>query len=131
MNFLLPKGTRPVVTGVLKDSPALNAGLEPNDIFLKINNTEVYSYKQATKIIKGNAGTQLPVVILRGSDTLSLSVTPGEDGMIGIGIAYGFTGNSYYKTSGFFESFTLGWLDIVKMTDLTFNMLGKVYSQVK
>ena len=48
--------------------------------------------------------------------------------MIGIGIASGFAGESFYKTSGFFESFYLGLLDIVQMTDLTFNMLGKVFT---
>ena len=126
--FLLPQGTRTVVTAVMEDSPALSAGLNANDVFLEINNIRVYSPKQATEIIKGNSGTELPVVVLRGGDTLSLAVTPGEDGMIGIGIGSRFTGESYYKTSGFFESFYLGWLDIVTMTDLTFNMLGKVFT---
>jgi regulator of sigma E protease len=126
--FLLPQGTRTVVTAVMEDSPALNAGLNANDVFLEINNIRVYSPKQATEIIKGNSGTELPIVVLRGGDTLSLAVTPGEDGMIGIGIGSRFTGESYYKTSGFFESFYLGWLDIVTMTDLTFNMLGKVFT---
>ncbi len=84
--------------------------------------------KQATEIIKGNPGTELPIVVLRGGDTLCISRYAGEDGMIGIGIGSRFTGESYYKTSGFFESFYLGWLDIVTMTDLTFNMLGKVFT---
>jgi regulator of sigma E protease len=126
--FLLPQGTRTVVTAVMEDSPALNAGLNANDVFLEINNIQVYSPKQATEIIKGNSGIELPIVVLRGGDTLALAVTPGEDGMIGIGIGSRFTGESYYKTSGFFESFYLGWLDIVTMTDLTFNMLGKVFT---
>jgi regulator of sigma E protease len=112
----------------MEDSPALSAGLNANDVFLEINNIRVYSPKQATEIIKGNSGTELPIVVLRGGDTLALAVTPGEDGMIGIGIGSRFTGESYYKTSGFFESFYLGWLDIVTMTDLTFNMLGKVFT---
>ena len=126
--FLLPQGTRTIVTAVMEDSPALNAGLNANDIFLEINNIQVYSPQKATEIIKGNPGTELPIVVLRGSDTLSLAVTPGEDGMIGIGIGSRFTGEAYYKTSGFFESFYLGWLDIVTMTDLTFNILGKVFT---
>ena len=126
--FLLPQGTRTIVTAVMEDSPALNAGLNASDIFLEINNIQVYSPQKATEIIKGNPGTELPIIVLRGSDTLSLAVTPGEDGMIGIGIGSRFTGESYYKTSGFFESFYLGWLDIVTMTDLTFNMLGKVFT---
>jgi regulator of sigma E protease len=127
-NFLLPQGTRAVVIAIMENSPALNAGLEANDILYQINDIRIYSHKQATEIIKGNSGTELPIVILRGNDTLSLAVTPGEDGMIGIGIGSRFTGESYYKTSGFFVSFYLGWLDIVKMTNLTFNMLGKVFT---
>jgi regulator of sigma E protease len=127
-NFLLPEGTRAVVTAIMENSPAHNAGLEASDVFLEIKNIPIYSHEQAIKIIKGNSGTELPIAVLRGKDTLSFSVTPGDDGMIGIGIASGFTGESYYKTSGFFESFYLGWLDIVMMTDLTFNMLGKVFT---
>ena len=127
-NFLLPYGTRAVVTAIMEDSPALNAGLEANDIFYLINDIPIYSHKQVTEIIKGNPETELPIVMLRGNDTLSFSVTPGEDGMIGIGIGSRFTGESFYKTSGFFESFYLGLLDIVQMTDLTFNMLGKVFT---
>jgi regulator of sigma E protease len=127
-NFLLPHGTRAVVTAIMEDSPALKAGLEANDIFYLINDIPIYSHKQVTEIIKGNPETELPIVMLRGNDTLSFFVTPGEDGMIGIGIGSRFTGESFYKTSGFFESFYLGLLDIVQMTDLTFNMLGKVFT---
>ena len=53
--FLLPQGTRTVVTAVMEDSPALNAGLNANDVFLEVNNIQVYSPKQATEIIKGNS----------------------------------------------------------------------------
>jgi regulator of sigma E protease len=127
-NFLLPQGTRAVVTAIMENSPALKAGLEANDIFYQINDIPIYSHKQVTEIIKGNPGTELPIVMLRGNDTLSFSITPGEDGMIGIGIGSRFIGESFYKTSGFFESFYLGLLDIVQMTDLTFNMLGKVFT---
>ena len=127
-NFLLPQGTRARVTAIMENSPALDAGLEAGDVFFEINNIRIYTHKQATKIIKANPDTELPIVVLRGNDTLSFAVTPGEDGMIGIGIGARFTGESYYKTSGFFKSFYLGWLDIVKMTDLTFNMLGKVFT---
>jgi regulator of sigma E protease len=128
INFLLPVGTRPVVLDVKDDSPAKLAGLKTRDIFILFNNEPVYSSDQATNIIKGNPTTELPLVVLRGNDTLSLAVTPGEDGMIGIAIVSGFVGDSYYRTYGFFESFYQGWLDIVKMTNLTFNMLGKVFA---
>jgi regulator of sigma E protease len=128
ITFLLPDGTRPIVLEVNDDSPAMNAGLNSNDVFLEINNQPVYSSEQSTKIIQGNPGTELSLVVLRNKDTLSVAVTPGEDGMIGIAIVTGFIGESYYKTYGFFESFYMGWIDIVKMTDLTFTMLGKVFT---
>ena len=126
--FLLPAGTRSVVVEVSENSPAMTAGLEAKDIVLELNNIPQYSSAQTTKIIKSNAGNELPLVVKRGDDTLSLSVTPGADGMIGIAIATVFAGDVKYRTYGFFESFYRGWLDIVMMTDLTFNMLGKVFT---
>ena len=128
LDFLLPAGTRPVIVDVRKDSPAKLAGLEPRDIFLKINNEEVYSSPQVTKIIQKNPTTEMPLVIQRGNDTLALSVTPGLDGKIGIAVASAFVGDSHYRTYGFFASFYHGWIDIEKMTLLTFNMLGKVFT---
>lgn len=124
--FLIPSGIKPAVAVVLANSPAEKAGLKANDIFLKLNGVELYSPKQTTKIISSNKNVSLPLVIQRDKDTLSLAVTPGSDGMIGIQIAQVFTGQVDFETFGFFASFYQGWLDIVKMTELTFNMLGKV-----
>ncbi|MGD8305361.1 MAG: RIP metalloprotease RseP [Ignavibacteria bacterium] len=126
--FLLPDGTRPVVLEVKENSPAMLAGLQTHDILLEVKNIPVFSSAQSTDIIQGNAGIELPMIVQRGKDTLSLAVTPGGDGMIGIAITSGFVGESYFRTYGFFESFYQGWLDIVKMTDLTFSMLGKVFT---
>ena len=128
LEFLLPAGTRPVVVEVRNDSPAKLAGLEPRDIFLKIDNEAVYTSPQVTKIISQHPATEMSLLIQRGIDTLSLSVIPGSDGKIGIAVASGFVGDSHYRTYGFFASFYHGMLDIEKMTALTFNMLGKVFS---
>lgn len=128
LDFLLPEGTRPVVMVVDKNSPAEQSGLEPRDVFLNLNDQPVFSSGQSTKIIQSHPGITMPLVVLRGEDTLSLSITPGENGKIGIAIASGFVGESHYRTYGFFESFYMGLLDIEKMTALTFNMLGKVFS---
>jgi regulator of sigma E protease len=125
--FLLPKGTRPIVLEVVSNSPAMRGGLKANDIILSLNNIPQYSSAQTTKIIKSHAGIQLPVTVKRGNDTLNLAVTPGADGKIGIGIASIFTGNVKRKTYGFFSSIGKGWQDIAMMTDLTFNMIGKVF----
>ena len=79
---------------------------------------------EAIKIISKNKNNPIPVVLLRGKDTLQLSVTPGNDAKIGVTI-----GNSplLIKQYGFFESFYYGWKDIVNVTDLTFSTFAKVF----
>lgn len=126
--FLLPEGVKPIVGEVFKDSPAEKAGIKPNDILLSINQTKVYVPKQVTEIINGNKQKEVAIKILRDKDTSLIAVTPGEDGKIGISIGTVFTGKVENIKYGFFESFYYGWLDITKMTELTFNMLGKVFS---
>ncbi|GAB4296145.1 MAG: RIP metalloprotease RseP [Ignavibacteriaceae bacterium] len=124
--FLIPEGIRPVINEVLPGTPASEAGIKAGDILLELNNTPLYSVQQTTKIISSNKGNTLPLAVERGGDTVNLSVTPGEDGMIGVALVQLFTGPVEYQTYGFFESFYYGWLDIVKMTELTFTMVGKV-----
>lgn len=126
--LLLPEGVKPAVGEVMKDSPAEKAGFKSNDILLSINDVPVYTPKQVTQLISSNKGNEINVTVLRENDTINLSVIPNDEGKIGVAIGTTFTGKVHYKTYGFFESFYYGWLDIVRMTDLTFSMLGKVFS---
>lgn len=129
LNFLTPEGIRTGISEVLKDSPAMASGIKSGDIFLKINHVPIFSNQQVIKRISSNPQKEISIVMRRGEDTLTFSVTPGKDGMIGIGIISGFAGgSSHYRTYGFFESVYMGWLDIVMITDLTFNMVGKVFN---
>jgi len=125
--FLIPEGlSRPVINEVVKNSPAEKAGVLAEDIFLEINNDPVYTSSEVTQLIQKNKGKEINVLLTRKTDTLNIAVTPGADGIIGVAIGHRFTGKIEYESQGFFESFYYGWLDIVKMTDLTFSMLGKV-----
>ena len=126
--FLIPKGVKPAIGEVLKDSPAEKAGLKTGDILLSLNKTNLYTPKQTTEIISSHAGVGLPISILRDKDTLNLAVTPGKDGKIGVAIGPVFMGKTQMQTYGFFASIYLGWKDIEKMTELTFSMVGKVFS---
>ena len=127
--LLIPKGlTLASIDSVISNSPANQAGILPGDILLSINKSPIRLRQQATEIISSNANRLLPFTVLRGQDTVSLSVKPGEDGTIGVFIMQSYSGSVLYKTHGFFESFNLGWQEIVRMTDLTFKMFGKVIS---
>lgn len=128
VDFILPEGSVTSIGQVLENAPAMKAGLKAGDVFLKINNIPVISRLQVTRIIKSNPQTEIPITIKRGVDTLTMAVTPGENGMIGISITSQFEGDVKYTSYGFFESIYKGLVDIVNYTDLTFNMLGKVFT---
>ena len=124
--FLYPTGVRPGITEVLSKSPAKKAGIEAGDVVLDMNATPVYTSEQAIDIIHQSKGKAIQLAVLRDKDTLNMAVTPGSDGLIGVGIATVFLGKVDYKKYGFFESFYYGWLDIVRVTDLTVTMFGRV-----
>lgn len=126
--FLIPEGVKPAIGEVLKDSPAEKAGLKVGDILLSIDDATLYSPKQTTEIITSNTGIQLQMVVLRDKDTINIAVTPGSDAKIGVAIASVFLGETKMRTYGAFESVYYGWKDIEKMTALTFQMVGKVFS---
>jgi len=126
--FLIPEGIRPAIGEVMKDSPAEKAGFKSNDIFLSVNEKPVFVPKDVTEIISVNKEQNVNIKVLREKDTMLISVTPNAEGKIGVALSATFTGEVEYVTYGFFESFYYGWLDIVRMTNLTFNMLGKVFT---
>jgi regulator of sigma E protease len=124
--FILPEGLRPYINAVDEGSPAEIAGIKAGDIFLSINNADLASYKQLVQVISANAGNELSAVIKRGEDTLAVTVTPADDGKIGIAITETFEGKVEYRTFGFFESFVLAGTDMVNYTKLTFKVAKKV-----
>jgi regulator of sigma E protease len=124
--FLIPAGFEPAIGEVIKDSPAEKAGIKKGDIFLEIDNQKIYSAPQTQKIISDHKNTEMPFVVKRGQDTVQLAVTPNAEGLIGVGLTANPNRPLEFVTYGFFESFYYGWMDIVKVTDLTFNMVGKV-----
>ena len=126
--FLIPEGIRPAIGEVMKDSPAEKAGFKSGDIFFAVNDKFVFVPKDVTEIVSANKGSNINVTLLRDKDTIEIAVIPNEEGKIGVALSVAFTGEVEYVTYGFFESFYYGWLDIVRMTNLTFNMLGKVFS---
>jgi regulator of sigma E protease len=142
VNFLAPKevlakaaqetsfftlgNTRPLISDVLPDSPAETAGLRSGDIFLTIDSTKTFSQEDVIAIITANKGKELPVTYLREEDTLAAFVTPGDNGMIGIGIRSTYMGEVDFKEYGFGESFVKSVTNIGGYTALTFKMLGNV-----
>ncbi len=66
-----------IITKVLKDSPALKAGLQVDDVLSKINGEDIAQipFDDIAKKIRGKSGTLVDLELLRGGMVLSASVT--------------------------------------------------------
>lgn len=89
--FSLVQVFPPLVTTILPNSPAVQAGIQPGDRILAINGETIEEVGQVTKIIRRNVNRQVTLRIQRDSEILHLSATPnaqgpGGTGLIGIGL---------------------------------------------
>lgn len=116
----------PTVNGILNDSPAQKAGIDSGDVFLKIDEQNVYNTEQVIKIISSSKNKDLAIRVLRGTDTIKTIVNPGEKGKIGIYISDVYLGEVDFKNYGFGESLVKSVTNIGGYTVLTFKMLGNV-----
>jgi carboxyl-terminal processing protease len=66
----------PVVSGVLPNSPALKAGLQTDDVILKINGTDARGLKseQTSALIRGTPGTSVTLHVRRGGQETDATV---------------------------------------------------------
>lgn len=123
---LLPAGFKVSADSVLKGLPAEKAGIKKGDVFLSMNNEPIASHGQTTYIISENKGKTIPLKVLRGQDTVQLSVVPGKDGRIGVMLNEQFTGKVEYRTMALGEAMWAGVTDIGRITSMTFTMLSNV-----
>jgi regulator of sigma E protease len=68
--------TEPRVAGVSKDSAAEEAGFKPDDLVLKIDGQEIYSFEELQRIIALSANTPLNVLVERDGKHLLLKAAP-------------------------------------------------------
>ena len=116
----------PTINGILPESPAEKAGLDSGDVFISINNNNIYSTAEAIALISSNKNTDLNFKLLRGTDTLNLVVNPGEEGKVGIYISDVYSGEVDFEDYGVGESLVKSVTNIGGYTALTFKMLGNV-----
>lgn len=112
---------------VFAGTPAATAGLQAGDIILELNNQAIGRNIDLVKqAAQNNSSQTLPLVVLRDSQTLNLSVTPGEwtdeQGVThpnGFGFSYG--PNTEMAAASLPEAFGYGF-------KYTWNVLGRFIS---
>ena len=67
-----------IITGVLQNGPAAQAGIRPGDVITEVGGKKVANFKELLTAVAGlRPGTAAPFTVQRGSDSLALEVTPG------------------------------------------------------
>lgn len=76
VGFRLGWPDRVVVNQVVPNTPAALGGLLPEDIVLSANDKDIHYANQLSDVIYGSRGRPVDLVVQRGDERLSLSVTP-------------------------------------------------------
>jgi regulator of sigma E protease len=68
-----------LVDGVVPNSPAAQAGFQPGDQVVAINNTAIEKFEDLQRIVGSSAGEPLAFTIERNGEKLTLNATPNVD----------------------------------------------------
>lgn len=129
--------TDPVVTSVVEDGAAEQAGFMPGDVVLAIDGNPIESFSDIPRYVGPNPGTEMNFLIRRGGNELTLMATPQtseqtdrfgnryKTGMIGI-VSDTSQANIRLKEYSLAESFTEGVGQTWYIIHLTFSTLGDI-----
>lgn len=82
----LAKGKKKLF-GLMKgseDGPAVKAGIQIDDKIVSLNNQAIQYFDETIEITKANKNKEIPITLIRGVDTLNTTITPDENGKLGI-----------------------------------------------
>lgn len=75
---------RPILDSVLTENPAGIAGLKKGDSLISINEQEIGYWHELAPIASENIGKEIEVVFKRDAEIMSVTLTPDEDGKLGV-----------------------------------------------
>ncbi|MDQ6971880.1 MAG: RIP metalloprotease RseP, partial [Mariprofundaceae bacterium] len=123
-------GTKVVVAGVVKDSPAELAGLKANDVILNLDGKAVSGISAFISSVKSLAGKQIALSVMRDDIIVNLQIAPKADqeghGRIGAKMTARADIQPETYHMGPFEGLQYGFVRTWEMTSMTFAVLGKM-----
>lgn len=131
------RNDRPTIIRPLKDSPAMQAGVQTGDTIVAINDEAVagWTVDQAVERIRGEVGTKVKLLLMRNQETVEVSITRQEvtsptveaeiDGQTGILTVRRFNGDTGSLARAEAEKFINQGVDKVVL-DLRGNPGGEV-----
>lgn len=123
---LEPYGIRVVLQMVETLKPAGQAGFKKYDTILSVNQTRIHGPSQFSSIIKENKQKEISIQIKRKDSVFHLSVTPNEDGKIGVMLGTAVVGKTEQINFNVFEALYIGLEESINAISLFFNSIGQI-----
>lgn len=97
-------------------TPALTAGFLPKDVIVSIDGQTVTTNDRVSELIRPRAGDSVPVVVERGDDLITLTVTPIPNELL----VYDDSGQPVLGADGTPQTTTAGFVGITTSTPFEF-----------
>lgn len=115
---IIPSNTEALISDVTPGRPAEKAGLLAGDIIISIKDIPVANQEDVIRVIGGNAGKEVSIVVKRNDSEKTMRVIPSSEGRIGITVGSRYNGPILNKQYGLFESFPRGVRQTISATTL-------------
>jgi regulator of sigma E protease len=123
---IIPSKTDIVIGTVEPGMPADNVGLKPMDVLVALNGIPIRYDQKVREIVKEHAGKPMPIEWKHGDQLMSGTVTPSDDGRIGISFGaryYGPTATVHYTVP---EALSKGLKDLAAVSVLFVHQMGQL-----
>lgn len=125
---IVPDGMRPTLLGVETLRPAGKAGLAPGDTILSVDGIPVASVEHLIELLEARKSTPTVIVFKRSDGVHRVTVTPDENGKIGVQVTNAITGQVVETHYSFVEAAQLGAKQLWSYTTLLFRSIGLLLS---
>jgi regulator of sigma E protease len=93
-----------LINGVNQNSPAASAGIQANDLIIKVNGRSIVGTSQLSRLVKQNLGKEISITLLRGGKTIETRAIPRanppkDQGALGITMS-----NPVHAVGSWFQS---------------------------
>ncbi len=127
---IMPQGLVPVVGMVEHGKPAEAVGLQAGDTIVAVNGEPVH-FGALSGIIKNYAGKEMTIRWKRQNDYMESTITPTEEGRIGILLEVGYVGPILRQEFGLIEALPVSIREVfvttkIFLTNISQIIVGKV-----
>ncbi len=123
---LEPKGTRIFFEMVETLKPAGQAGFMKGDTVLSLDSVDIVGASQFSSLIQARKNTPTNITIKRKDSVFQVSVTPNNNGKIGVMLAAALVGKIQHVSYGFFQSVGIGFRETANAVNLFFGSIAQI-----